>query len=226
MAEVSRLLSSDGAQTGSLADRAYVRLREEIITTELAPGVLLREDELMRRLGVGRTPIREALQLLRRDGFVTVIPRRGTLVTEINIMDLATIYEVRAHNESWAARLAAERANAADIAEARLLIEELRSLSEHEPEALLELDRRIHRFAYSCAKNDHLATTLDHYHNLSLRILHVTMKRYPTLTPKLEHVVEDQQKLLQAICDGDGDTAETVAREHVLTFERAIREVI
>jgi DNA-binding FadR family transcriptional regulator len=47
------------------------------------------------------------------------------------------------------------------------------------------------------------------------------MRRYPALTPKLEHVVEDQEKLLQAICDHDGDTAETVARNHVLTFERA-----
>ena len=66
------------------------------------------------RLGIGRTPMREAIQRLRNDGFVTVIPRRGTLVTDINITDLAEIYEVRAHLESWEAGLATERATAAD----------------------------------------------------------------------------------------------------------------
>jgi DNA-binding transcriptional regulator YhcF (GntR family) len=113
----------------SLADSAYLRLREEIIGVELAPGTLLREEELTRRLGVGRTPVREAVQRLHRDGFVTVIPRRGTLVSEINITDLAGIYEVRAHLESWAARLAAERAGGADRAEAQELLGELETMA-------------------------------------------------------------------------------------------------
>ena len=106
-------------RAASLADRAYRRLREEIIGVELAPGTLLREDELMRALGVGRTPVREAVQRLQRDGFVTIIPRRGTLVSEINITDLAAIYEVRTRLESWASRLAAERVTEADRAEAQ-----------------------------------------------------------------------------------------------------------
>jgi DNA-binding GntR family transcriptional regulator len=223
---VQQLLTSDPSTVASLADQTYLRLREELIRADIAPGTLLREEELMQRLGVGRTPVREALLLLERDGFVTVIPRRGTLVTEINILDLATIYEVRAHNEAWAARLAAERANAADVAEAQSLLAELRATTKGDYETLLELDRRIHRFAYRCAKNELLATNLDHYHNLSLRILHVAMSRYPSLVPRLEAVVDDQQELLRAICNHDGDTAEAVARRHVLDFERAIREVI
>ena len=183
--------------SGSLADQAYLRLREEIIGVELAPGTVLREDELTQRVGVGRTPIREAVQRLHRDGFVTVIPRRGTLVSEINITDLAAIYEVRARLESWAARLAAERAGAQDHAEAQQLLRELKALSESGGyEALLALDRRIHRFAYRCAKNAFLAETLDQYHNLSLRILNVAMKRFPRLTPRLDEVVRDQRRLL------------------------------
>ena len=84
-----------GAGAATLADRAYVRLREEIIRVELPPGTLLRDDDLMARMGIGRTPVREAVQRLRSDGFVTILPRRGTLVAEINITDLAAIYEVR-----------------------------------------------------------------------------------------------------------------------------------
>jgi DNA-binding GntR family transcriptional regulator len=210
----------------SLADQAYVRLREAIIRVELAPGTLLREDELTQRVGVGRTPVREAIQRLHRDGFVTIIPRRGTLVSEINITDLAAIYEVRARLESWAARLAAERAGPDEHREAKGLIAELAALEPDGYEALLALDRRIHRFAYACARNEFLAETLDQYHNLSLRILNVALKRYPTLTPPLDDVVHDQRTLLEAIVRGDGDAAERAAAQHVLRFEAEIRQVI
>jgi DNA-binding GntR family transcriptional regulator len=216
----------DAAPT-SLADQAYLRLREDIIAVQVPPGTVLREDELMRTLGVGRTPVREAIQRLQRDGFVNVIPRRGTLVSEINITDLAAIYEVRAHVESWASRLAAERCGDADRRAAEALIAELGALTAEDGfEALLALDRRIHRFVYACAKNAFLAGTLDHYHNLSLRILHVAMRRYPALTPRLEDVVQEQRTLLTAITAGDGDTAERVAAEHVTTFEAEIRKLI
>jgi DNA-binding GntR family transcriptional regulator len=211
----------------SLADQAYLRLREEIIGVELPPGTVLRDEELMRRLGVGRTPVREAVQRLVRDGFVTVIPRRGTLVSEINITDLAGIYEVRAQLESWAAGLAAERAGASDHAEAEELLRELDALdASGRYEELLVLDRRIHRFAYRCAKNAFLAETLDQYHNLSLRILNVALKRYPKLTPRLDDVVHDQRRLLEAIVRGDGAAAQRAAAEHVTRFEAEIRQVI
>jgi DNA-binding GntR family transcriptional regulator len=215
----------DGEAT-SLADRAYVQLREEIITAALAPGTLLREEELTGRLGLGRTPVREAIQRLRREGYVTILPRRGTLVSEISITDLAAIYEVRTRLESWGARLAAERAGAADRQEAEQLLTALEAVRADDYEELLRTDRRIHRFAYRCAKNPFLAETLDHYHNLSLRILHLAMRRYPALTPQLDDVVHDQRALLEAIGRGDGDAAERVAAAHISTFERAIRGVI
>lgn len=215
--------------TGELtrADHAYVALREAIITAELPPGTVLREDELMRRLDMGRTPIREAIQQLIRDGFVTVMSRRGTFVSSINITDLAAIYEVRIHLESWEARLAAERLTPDERETAKSLIAELDALTVddgHEP--LLALDRRIHRFVYSCGKNEYLAETLDQYHNLSLRIIYFAMKRYPALTPSLDQVVHDQRAMLDALCRGDGESAERIAREHVIKFETAVRALI
>jgi DNA-binding GntR family transcriptional regulator len=211
----------------TLADRAYTRLREEIIRVELAPGTLLRDDDLMERMGIGRTPVREAVQRLHSDGFVTILPRRGTLVSEINITDLAAIYEVRRHLESWASRLAAERVTEADRGEIAALQEALADVSADDGfQPLLDLDRRVHRFVYRCAKNAYLAKTLDLYHDLSLRILHIAMSRYPSLTPKLDDVVHEQRTVLDAIARGDGDTAERVAVGHIAKFERAIREVI
>lgn len=217
----------DGEVPGTLAERAYIRLREEIIRGDLTPGALVREEDVAERFGVGRTPVREALQRLRNEGYLTILPRRGTLVSEISITDLAAIYEVRARMESWAARLAADRASRDDREEAQRLIEELRTqVKDDDYEALLATDRRIHRFVYRCSKNDFLAETLDHYHNLSLRILHVAMKRYPALTPRLDDVVQEQQAVLDAICRGDGDTAERIATDHIRGFERHIRSVI
>ena len=215
----------EGAAT--LAERAYQRLREEIIRVELPPGTLLRDDDLMVRMGIGRTPVREAVQRLHSDGFVTILPRRGTLVSEINITDLAAIYEVRMHLESWASRLAAQRVTPEDRSEIATLLDALAAVSSEDGfAALLDLDRRVHRFVYRCAKNSYLAKTLDLYHDLSLRILYIAMKRYPMLTPRLEDVVHEQRTVLDAIARGDAATAERVAVAHIAKFEAAIRQVI
>ena len=116
----------------------------------------------MRRLGAGRTPVREALLRPKQDGFVTVIPRRGTLISEIHLTDLAAISEVRTKLESWEAGLAAKRATEAYRAEAAALMSELRALTERDGFAqLLALDRRVHRFVYRCGKNAFLAETID-----------------------------------------------------------------
>ena len=91
------------------ADRAYVDLRDRIVTLALAPGTVLREDELMRDLDVGRTPLREAVKRLALENLVAVQPRRGTFVTPVEADDIVNISEVRAELEGYAAELAARR---------------------------------------------------------------------------------------------------------------------
>ncbi len=211
----------------TLAERTYQKLREDIITVRLPPGALMRESELMRKLDVGRTPVREALQRLQHDGFVVVIARRGTFVSKIDISDLTAIYEARARIESWATRLAAERLREPDRYEARQLIEALKAVPAPAPfDALLALDTRIHRFVYRSAKNRYLYETLDHYHNLSLRILYVAMRRFPALMPGLDKVVHEQTLMLEAVCRGDAEAAERIALNHVLSFEEEVRKII
>jgi DNA-binding GntR family transcriptional regulator len=215
-------------ETGlSLAERTYIQLREDIIAVRLPPGTLLREPELMRRLDVGRTPVREALLRLQRDGFVVVVARGGTFVSKIDISDLTAIYEARARIESWATRLAAQRLSEPERREARELIAALQALEvSKETDALLALDRRIHRFIYRSAKNPYLFETLDHYHNLSLRILYVALRRFPSLITGLDKVVHEQVQMLEAVCRGDADTAERIALNHVLSFEQEVRKII
>ena len=94
----------------SLTDRAYVALEEMICTLRLEPGEVLSEGTLSESLGIGRTPVREALQRLAREGLVTVLPRRGVLVSEFNVKKQLRMLEVRRELERLMARSAASRA--------------------------------------------------------------------------------------------------------------------
>ena len=109
----------------SLSDRAYYAIRELIVTLELPPGSVVSERELMERLGLGRTPIREALRDLARDRLVDVYPRRGIFVSGVDVGDIAGLSEVRVALESQAARLAAERRNDEDLITTEALLDEL-----------------------------------------------------------------------------------------------------
>jgi DNA-binding GntR family transcriptional regulator len=109
----------------SLSDRAYYAIREWIVTLDLAPGSVLSERDLMERLGVGRTPVREALRDLAREQLVEVFPRRGIFVSGVEVGDIAGLSEVRRVLESQAARLAAERRNRDDLAATEALLVEL-----------------------------------------------------------------------------------------------------
>ena len=109
----------------SLADQAYYAIREWIVTLDLAPGSVVNERELMGRLGVGRTPVREALRDLAREQLVDVFPRRGMFVSGVDVGDIAGLSEVRLVLETEAARLAAERRNETDLEETAALLEEL-----------------------------------------------------------------------------------------------------
>ncbi len=211
----------EAADARSLADQAYYRIRELIVTLELPPGSLVSERELMERFGLGRTPVREALRALARDRLIDVFPRRGMFVADIEVRDLVDLSEVRVVVESAAARLAAERATDADRAEIATLLEELDEGGTDDERTLIELDQRIHRHIYRCAHNPVLAATLNEYYVLTLRIWFLALDR----VAHLDEAVGQHRALLEAIRDGDAERAAEAMRRHVLGFERAIRPV-
>jgi DNA-binding GntR family transcriptional regulator len=213
----------EAADARSLSDRAYFRIRELIVSLELPPGSLLNERELMERLGLGRTPVREALQALAREKLVEVYPRRGIFVSRVDVGDLVALSEARVVLEGVAARLAAERATPQDRADCERLLEEVaRAAGGRDERALIELDQRIHRHVYRCAHNPFLEQTLNEYYVLTLRIWFLALDR----VARLDAAVREHRQLLSAISAGDPDAAETVMRRHIAGFERAIREVL
>jgi DNA-binding GntR family transcriptional regulator len=201
------------------ADRAYHELRDRIVTLRLPPGTVLREDELMRDLDVGRTPLREAVKRLALENLVAVQPRRGTFVSPVEASDIVHITEVRSELEGYAAELAALRMSAETRVVAEALLDEVDHLSETgDQDGLMRFDQRIHRFTWEASGNPYLIDTLERYFTLSLRVWYLVLDR----VPGLGHAVHDQVQLIQALIDRDGPRARTIMREHVLGFQREI----
>ncbi len=206
-----------------LADRAYVELRDRIVTLRIRPGEPIDEDRIGSELAMGRTPVREAIKRLSLESLVTVFPRRGTFASEINISDLAHVSDVRKMLEGHAAYRAAERITDAQREELTQLLEDLDSFGEVGDQArLMELDARVHRFIYACAGNPYLESTLDRYFNLSLRVWYLVLDRLPHLTAR----VQEHDALLRAIATGDAELARLILAEHIETFEREIRAAL
>jgi len=205
------------ATNGLIAERAYLEMRDRIVTLRLPPGTVLREDHLMRELGIGRTPLREAVKRLALENLVAVQPRRGTFVTGVNAADIIHITEVRAELEGQAAELAAERMDGEARKRAEALLRELEALEPRtDQDALMRVDERVHRLTWEAAGNPYLLETLERYFALSLRIWYLVLDRVPTLGG----AVHDQDRLLEALLAGDGPRARSVMREHVLALLR------
>jgi DNA-binding GntR family transcriptional regulator len=189
------------------------------VTLRLAPGTVLREDELMREMAIGRTPLREAVQRLALENLAAVQPRRGTFVTEVEAADIVNITEVRAELEGYAAELAAMRMNGEARGAAVALVDEIEEVTRpHDQEWLMRFDERIHRFTWEASGNPYLAETLERYFTHSLRIWYLVLDR----VPGLGHAVHDQVHLLEALLQRDGARARSIMREHVLAFQREI----
>jgi DNA-binding GntR family transcriptional regulator len=209
------------ARDGLIADRAYIQLRDRIVTLRLPPGSALREDALMGELDLGRTPLREAVKRLALEGLVEVRPRSGTYVTDVEANDIVHIAEVRAELEAQAARLAAKRVTAEQRAAAAGMLAEIDAVADSSGVGpAMDLDERVHRFVWEAAGNPYLTDALERFWALSLRIWHLVLDRVPTLP----HAVHEQRDVLDAVLAGDPRRAGARMRQHVQAFEAEILE--
>lgn len=160
----------DEVADATMADRAYRELEELIVTLQLPPGTVLSEQALAQRLELGRTPVREALQRLARDGLVVILSRRGVLVSEINLRSQLRLLEVRRELERLMARAAAERGTAA---EAQTFSEIARGMREAAAEtddlAFMRLDRQFNLLVSQAARNEFATRSMGLTYGLSRR---------------------------------------------------------
>ena len=172
----------------SLRDSAYDAIKLKIITCEFKPGEYINELQLSSLLKIGRTPVHQALDRLMLEGMVEVIPRKGVIVKPVSLNEVLQIIEVRLINESYCARLAAERANDADIAEMDDVLKRTRHwTSLRNVVNMMLLDREFHLLVARAAKNDVVAELLRTLHERSLRFWFISLN-----APTQYQLVQDE----------------------------------
>ena len=177
---------------------AYDKIKHQIITCAFRPGEYINELQLSTALKLGRTPVRQALNHLRIEGMVDVIPRKGVIVRPVSLKEILQIIDVRLINEPVGARLAAERANDTDINDlADILRRTKHSASVRNIEDLMLLDREFHLLVARMANNDVPAAEL-------LRTLHERSLRFWFISAQCAHA--DRGGTQGALCNLRGDS--------------------
>ena len=207
--------------SASLSSQAYEQIRRMIVRVELPPGAVIREDALQARLGLGRTPIREALQALVRDQFVTVIPRRGMFVSSIDVSELTLLYETRAILEPYVTRLACARGHDQHWAEMREVLQAA-GVPGTAAADLMEYDRRCHEIVWAAADNRFLTDTLDMLYAQSDRLWHM----YLADVDDMGHAVAEHTEILAALEARDSERAADLVEAHIRAFDGQIRAAV
>lgn len=170
MVKSTTVLSQAGEDVESLAKQAYVSLRDRIVSLELPPGALLSETTLGDSMGISRTPIREALKRLERDYLIAILPRRGIIVTDIDLKDQLLLLDIRRGIESTLFARAAERATPAQRQRFRELAELLDDTARRNDLAKhYVIDREFDALIDTSASNRFMTDMLRPVHSLTWR---------------------------------------------------------
>ena len=205
-----------------LSEKAYHLIKERIVTLELAPFSVIDERALMEELGLGRTPIREALHQLAAEGLVNIVPRRGMFVANLSITDLQKILEVRMVLVGFCARLAAGRITEEQIAQMEAILQDLEQVQDGDAKALMAIDERFQTLLYQAAGNEFLAEALGRLYAQSLRLWYLALDRLGGM----RGVIEQHRGVAEALKAGDGARAEALIQQHIAQFQQRIKAVV
>lgn len=198
--------------SASLKDRAYESIKDAILSLRLEPGMPIVETSLAEQLGISKTPVRDALQELEREGFVTRVLFKGTFVTDVTMKDIREVFQLRAVLEGLAARLAAPR----------FTDDELRTIAWHMEQAQLALERgdlarcseqgqRIHRAIRHKTDNDRLAVIISNLDDHLQRFRGLSDQ----ISGRLDKSLVEHGRILAALRQRDPDAAEQAMRDHL-----------
>ena len=207
----------------SLTARAYAELEEMIVTLQLAPGSSVSEAELSSHLGIGRTPVREALQRLARERLVIILPRRGVMVSEINVGRQLQLHEVRRELERLIARTAARRATDVQRTRFREIARDFeKSARINDDVTFMRTDREFNLLCSNASHNEFAAGAMSLMHGLSRRFWYHHYKQAADmpLTAKLH------AGIARAIADCDEERAAQASDELLDVIEKFTRDTL
>ena len=205
-------ISRMGIPIPLLTDRAYERIRRDIISCAIAPGSEVSEAQLCSHYKLGKAGVRVALTKLSHDGLVRAIPRRGYQVFPITLQDIQDVFELRLMLEPRAARMAAGKVNSQllrgydEICRSGYEPGDARSTSR-----FLEANKAFHVAIAQATGNMRLAAAIDHLLDEMTRLLHLGLG----LRKGPQETVHEHKSLVKALARGDGETAERICREQI-----------
>lgn len=215
------------ADPRSLTEKAYQLLVQKLTRLDLAPGAPLIEKALSADLGIGRTPIREALHRLAAEGLVTHYTNRGMFVTEISATNIQQVYEFRLVIDSYAARLSAVRANEQDVEDLRKIQTKLVQATEDDDiDAYVAYDRQFYEVLARVARNAYLAETMLKIFNLHLRLWFLISNRFGTWHEIARAHEEMTNGIVEAIALRDPDRAELAVKIYISRRHQDLREFL
>lgn len=205
----------------TLTDRAYAELEELIVTLQLPPGTALSELVLAGRLGIGRTPIREALQRLSRDGLVNILARRGVLVSEIDLRAQLRLLEVRRELERLMARGAAERATNEQRAQFAEVASGMRQAADQSDDLLfMRLDQKFNTLVSVASRNEFASRAMGLMHGLSRRFWYQHYKEAADLPLAARLHAEVAEAIVERRVDAAGAASDKLI-DYIESFARS-----
>ena len=195
-----------------LTDRAYERIRHDIISCAIAPGAEISEAQLCTQYKLGKAPVRMALNRLAHDGLVRAIPRRGYMVSPVTVRDIHDVFELRLMLEPAAARMAAGKVDTQrlqsldEICRAGYQPGDLRSTTR-----FLDANTAFHVAIAQATGNVRLAGAIEQLLDEMTRLLHLGLG----LRNRSQEMQQEHRALVKALSRGDGDTAERICREQI-----------
>ena len=200
----------------SLLEQAYQDLKLRIITCRYRPGEVLSEAAISLDLQIGRTPVHQAIHRLVMDGLASIMPRKGVMVRPVSMDEALEIIEVRLVTECYCARLAADRADEAELQRLEDTLKSSAKMTEtRNVEQMMLLDREFHDILARAARNTVLADVLRNLHERSLRFWFISLQ-------DPEHhlkVLAQHRAIVAALRSRKPDAAEAAMREHIRAFQ-------
>lgn len=194
-------------------------LRDAIRRGILEPGERLMEVQLAEELGISRTPVREAIRKLEQEGYVIMMPRRGTYVSDVSVGDVKEIFEIRSALESLAAGLAARRIEPEELATLQDLLAEIEGyIAKNDMEKIVETDIKFHGLLYQVSRNDRLVAIISNLKEQLARFRTLSMS-YPG---RLQETLEEHSEMVEAIANGDVSAARDAAEHHMERAEKTL----
>ena len=194
-------------------------LRDAIRRGILEPGERLMEVQLAEELGISRTPVREAIRKLEQEGYVIMMPRRGTYVSSVSVHDVKEIFEIRSALESLSTGLATRRIEPEELEKLRALLTEIEGHIERKDiDKIVATDIEFHGLLYQVSRNDRLVTIISNLKEQLARFRTLSMS-YPG---RLQETLEEHRAMVEAIAAGDVEAARDAAERHMERAEETL----